>query len=140
MYAVTLFSDGWGVAACEEGACAVDDGAPYCGATEAEGWSGRAASVGLRVSEAAKIATRTKTVLSLWLPKFVVLCAARKWPLELGKRKSLIAVLEPVRNFFVVCFVGVTSDSVCGSEPVRNGARDRVPRSAIRSPRSEAGT
>jgi hypothetical protein len=35
--------------------------------------------------------------------------------------KSLMCILAPVRNFSVVCFERVTSISVCGSEPVRNG-------------------
>src|ERR1700733_5370022 len=38
-------------------------------------------------------------------------------------RETLIAVLEPVRNFSAVCFERVTSISVCESEPVRNGLR-----------------
>ena len=98
MYAVTFFSVGWGVAAGEEGACTLDDGTPYCGATDADGWKGCAARVGLKASEAPKIATRTKTAFSLYCAKFVVLCLAREWPVELRKRDSLIAVLAPVRN------------------------------------------
>ena len=39
-------------------------------------------------------------------------------------RETLIAVLAPVRNFSVVCFEGVTPNSVCESEPVRNGLRE----------------
>jgi hypothetical protein len=41
--------------------------------------------------------------------------------LEVCFRETLIAVLAPVRNFSVVCFVRVTSISVCEAEPVRNG-------------------
>lgn len=120
MYAVTLFSVGWGVAAGEEGACASEAGAPYCGATDADGWSERAARLGLTASETPKIATRTKAVFSLWLPKFVVLFPAREWPLRLRKRNSLIAVLAPVRNVAAVCFEWVTDVFVCRPEPVRN--------------------
>ena len=40
--------------------------------------------------------------------------------LEMDFRETLIAVLAPVRNSSVVCFEGVTSISVCESEPVRN--------------------
>src|SRR5580704_13374537 len=35
--------------------------------------------------------------------------------------KSLMCVLAPVRNFRLLCFVGVGRDSVCGAEPVRSG-------------------
>ena len=132
------------MAAGEEGACSVDDAAPYCGATEADGWRERAARVWVKASETPKIATSTKTAFSLWLPKFVVLFPAREW-LKVGaevlrNRDCLMCILAPVRNFFVVCFVGVMSNSVCEAEPVRNGARDRVPGPAIRGPLSEAGT
>ena len=65
MYAVTFFSDGCGAAAGEEGACAVDDGAPDCGAKSGDGWIGRAARVGLKASETLKIATSTKAAFNL---------------------------------------------------------------------------
>src|ERR1700722_17348963 len=35
--------------------------------------------------------------------------------------KSLMCVLAPVRNFRLLCFVGVVRDSDCGAEPVRSG-------------------
>src|ERR1700735_826076 len=35
----------------------------------------------------------------------------------------LMCVRAPVRNFSVVCFVGVTSNSVCEAEPVRNAGK-----------------
>ena len=41
--------------------------------------------------------------------------------LEMCFRETLIAVLAPVTKFSVVCFERVTSISVCGAEPVRNG-------------------
>jgi hypothetical protein len=122
----------------------VEASAPYCGAKDADGRGGWAARAGLKASEAPRTATRTKTAFSLWLPKFVVLFPAREW-LKVGaevlrNRDCLMCILAPVRNFFVVCFVGVMSNSVCEAEPVRNGARDRVPGPAIRGPLSEAGT
>jgi hypothetical protein len=46
--------------------------------------------------------------------------------LEVRFRETLIAVLAPVRNFSSVCFERVTSNSVCGSEPVRNGAHGSI--------------
>ena len=91
MYAVTFFSVGCGVAAGEVGACAADAGTPYCGATDADGWRGWAARVGLRASETPRIARTTKTVFNLWFAKFVVLFSPR-------------AILEPGRNVPVVCF------------------------------------
>ena len=108
MYAVTFFSVGWGVAAGEEGACTLDDGTPYCGATDADGWKGCAARVGLKASEAPKIATRTKTAFSLYCAKFVVLFPAREWPKfgaeVLRNRDCLMCILAPVRIFSSVCF------------------------------------
>jgi hypothetical protein len=41
-------------------------------------------------------------------------------PLECCFPKFLMCVLAPVRIFFVVCFLGVTSNSVCGAVPVRS--------------------
>ena len=86
MYAVTFFSVGCGVAAGEEGACELKDGA-----RDADGWRGWAARVGLNASDTPKIVRRTKTAPNLWFAKFVVLFSPR-------------AILEPVRNISVVCF------------------------------------
>ena len=91
MYAVTFFSVGCGVAAGEEGACAVEAGTPDCGATDVGGWSRCAARVGLGASETPKTARRTKTAFNLWFAKFVVLFA-------------MCTILAPVRNVPVFCF------------------------------------
>ena len=44
-----------------------------------------------------------------------------KWRGKLKILKSLMCVLASVRNFFVVCFLRVRSNSVCGSLSVRSG-------------------
>jgi hypothetical protein len=91
VYAVTFFSVGCGVAAGEVGACALEAGTGYCGATDAEGWGGRAARVGLRASETPKTARKSKIAFNLWFAKLVVLFA-------------MCTILAPVRNVPVVCF------------------------------------
>lgn len=83
MYAVTCFSDGCGVAAGEAGAGAVGDGAWFCKATDADGWTGCAARVGLKASEAPKTARRTKIAFHLQFAKLVILFPAGEWPREL---------------------------------------------------------
>ena len=85
----------------------MEAGTPYCGATDADGWRGWAARVGLKASEAPRIARRTKTAFNLWFAKFVVLFSPH-------------AILEPVRKVPVFCFEWVTANSVCESEPVRS--------------------
>ena len=73
------------------GACALEDGTPYWGATEGDGLRRWAARVGLKASDTPKIVRRTKTALNLGFAKFIVLFSPR-------------AILEPVRNISVVCF------------------------------------
>ena len=109
MYAVTFFSVGCGVAAGDAGACALEDGTPYCGATVGDGWRGWAGRVGMKASETPKIARRTKTALNLWFAEFVA-----NFPPH--------AILEPGRNVALFCFEWVTAISTYRPEPGRNAA------------------